>query len=49
MVQPAGSSGTGFGSQIIGSMYRVSGSQSSPIVGTAVVGSQVTRASTSGS
>ena len=34
VVQPAGSLGTGFGSQITGSPYRVSRSQGSPIVGT---------------
>ena len=48
-VQPVGSSGTGFGSQITGSPYRGSGSQSSPIVGTPASGSQVIGASTSGS
>ena len=49
VVQPTGSSGTGFGSQITGSPYRASGSQSSPVVGTLASGSQVIGASTSGS
>ena len=49
MVQPAESSGTGFGSQVIGSPYRASRSQSSPVVGTPAFGSQVTGVSTSGS
>ena len=48
MVQLAGSSGTGFGSQITGSPYKGSGSQSSPVVGTQASGSQVTGVSTSG-
>ena len=49
MVQPGGFSGTGFGSQVTGSLYRASGSQSSLVVGTLASGLQVTRASTSGS
>ena len=49
VVQPAGSLGTGFGSQVTGSSYRASGSQCSPVVGTPASGSQVTGVSTSGS
>ena len=49
VVQPAGSSGIGFRSQVTGSQYRASGSQSSPVVGTPASGSQVTGVSTSGS
>ena len=49
VVQPTGSLGTGFGSQVTGSPYRASGSQGSPVVGTPASGSQVTGASTFGS
>ena len=49
MVQPAGSSGTGFGSQVTGSPYRASRSQGSPIVGPPASGSQLIGPSTSGS
>ena len=49
VVHPSRSSRAGFGSQIIGSLYRGLGSQSSPLVGTPAVGSQLTGASTSGS
>ena len=53
MVRPVGSSGTGDGSTIIGTPYRVlglgsrSGLQGTPGVGTPVSGSQVTGASSS--
>ena len=47
VVQPTGSSGTGFGSQVTGSPYRASGSQGSPVVGTLAFGSQVIGSSTS--
>ena len=47
VVQPARSSGTGFGSQVTGLPYRASGSQSSLVVGTPTSGSQVTGVSTS--
>ena len=49
VVQLAGSSGTGYGSQVTGSPYRASGSQGSPVVGTPATGSQVTGVSTCGS
>ena len=49
MVQPAGSSGTSFGSQVTSSPYRALGSHGSPVVGTLASGSQVIGVSTSGS
>ena len=49
MVQPTGSSRTGFGSQVTGSPYRALGSQGSLVVGTPASSSQVTGVSTSGS
>ena len=49
VVQPIGSSGTGFGSQVTGSSYRALGSQSSLVVGTRTFGSQVIGVSTFGS
>ena len=49
MVQPIGSSGTGFGSQVIGSPYRATRSQDSPVVGSPAPGTQVSGPSTSGS
>ena len=48
VVQPTEYSGIGFGSQITGSPYRASGSQTSPIVGTPASSSQVTGVSASG-
>ena len=47
MVQPVGSSGTGFGSQVTGSPYRATGSQVSPSVGSPASSSQVIGSSTS--
>ena len=49
MVQLLGISGIDFGSQVTGSPYRVTGSQSSPVVGSPASGTQVSGPSTSGS
>ena len=49
MVHPAGSSGTCFGSQVIGSPYRATRSQGSLVVGSPAPGTQVFGPSTSGS
>ena len=49
MVQPTRSSGTGFGSQVIGSPYISLGSQGSPVVGSPALGTHVSGPSTSGS
>ena len=47
VVQPIGSSGTGFGSQVTGSPYRATGSQVSPSVASPASSSQVIGSSTS--
>ena len=49
VVQPTGSSGTGFGSQVTVSPYRVTGSQISPVVGSPAPSTHVFGPSTSGS
>ena len=47
VVQPEGSSRTGFGSQVTSSPYKATGSQISPIVGSPAPGTKVSRPSTS--
>ena len=49
LVQTACSSGIGFGSQVIGSPYRATGSHISPVVGSPAPGTQVSGPSTNGS
>ena len=49
VVQPAGTSRTGFGSQVTGSPIAATRSQSSPVVGSPTLGTQVSWPSTFGS
>ena len=48
VVQPTGSSRTGFGSQVTGLPYIGTGSQISPVVGSPTLGTQISGPSTSG-